>query len=127
MDGEDTPAQILSRGKVGGEYYNHFNVRAINGLEYNVNLELNQWRKISTEQAMMAIIPRAKHGELECRRAKEIEPEKLKKWGAYRVIKDEGQFCISSTWVLWMKQTPNGEEEVRARLVIEGMKKNVRY
>ena len=120
LEGEKTPAQILSRGKVGGDYYNYFNIKTVNGLEYNIDLERNNWERISTEQVMMSIIPRARHGELECRKAKDIEIKKLKDWGAYKIVKDEGQFRISSTWVLWMKQKPDGEEEVRARLVARG-------
>ena len=120
LEGESTQAQIISRCKVGGDYYNHFNIKAANGLEYHINLEKNHWKKIQAEQALMAIIPRAQHGELECRKAKDLELQKLRDWGAYRIVKDEGQFRISSTWVLWMKQKPDGEEEVRARLVARG-------
>ena len=58
-------------------------------LEYHINLEVNSWKKIPIEQVMIAIISRAKHGELECRKAKDVELEKLKEWKAYRVVNDE--------------------------------------
>ena len=103
LEGEETPAQILSRCKVGGDYYNHFNIKTVNGVEYNIDLERNVWERISTEHVMMSIIPRARHGELECRKAKDTELKKLKDWGAYKIVKDVGQFHISSAWVLCMK------------------------
>ena len=89
LEGENTQAQILSRCKVGGDFYNHFNIKTANGLEYNVNLEKNHWKKIQAEHVLMAIIPRAQHSELECRKAKDLELQKLRDWGAYRIVKDE--------------------------------------
>ena len=55
--------------------------------------------------------------EIECRKARAVELEKLKERKAYRIEKDEGQSRISSTWELWMKQTPEGSKWIRARLV----------
>ena len=56
LEGEETPAQIIARWKVGGGYYNHFTIREVNGLEYYINLEDNSWNRIPVEQV---IIPRA--------------------------------------------------------------------
>ena len=39
LEGEETPAQIIARWKVGGGYYNHFTIREVNSLEYYINLE----------------------------------------------------------------------------------------
>ena len=89
LEGEKTPAQILSRCTVGGDYYNHFNIKTVNGLEYNIDLE-----RISTEHVMMSIIPRVRHGELECRKAKDTESKKLKDWRAYKIVKDVGQIQV---------------------------------
>ena len=45
-----------------------------------LNLEDSAWKRIPVEQAGMAIIPRAKHGQQDCKKAKELDLEKLKKW-----------------------------------------------
>ena len=44
----------------------------------------------------------------------------MKLWDVAEVIDDQGQFRISSTWVVWMKQHDDGDEECRARLVARG-------
>ena len=55
------------------------------------------------DQVMRAIIPRTKQGEMGCRKAKEMELGKLKETKVYKVVRDEGQFHISSNWELGMK------------------------
>ena len=79
-----------------------FTIRSVNGLKCYINLEENSWKRIPLEQAMMTIIPRAKHGQRDCKKTKEVELEKLE------------------DWVSWKKQTSNGGEEVRARFVTRG-------
>ena len=41
-----------------------------------MNLEKIQWKQLVGE-AMMVMVPREKHGELECREAKKVELQKL--------------------------------------------------
>ena len=66
LEGEPTQATIISRGRLGGNTYNHFNVAA-NGLEYNISLQKNPWKKVQAEQAMIVMIPRAQQGNSKCR------------------------------------------------------------
>ena len=48
-------------------------------------------------------------------KAKEAELKKLEHFGSYEEVEDEGQFKISTRWVLWLK-----EDEIRARLTARG-------
>lgn len=109
----------MSRCKVRGNFYNHFNIKTSDGMERNIDLEMVNWEH-TTEEAMMVMVPREKHHEEQCKEAKRVELKKLEEWGEYREVEDIGQFRISSTWVLWMKQGQEGSEEVRARLVARG-------
>ena len=120
-EGEEISATVLSRaGKVTGNLYNYFNVELANTLQFCVNLETVQWRRLGQEECNMVLIPRERHKELQVREAKKKELETLNYWEAMEVIEDEGQFRISCTWVVWMKPQETGEEECRARLVARG-------
>ena len=55
----------------------------------------------------------------ECQEAKIEELKKLKQFDTFKEVPDEGQFRISTTWVLWEK---NGA--IRARLVARGYEEN---
>ena len=120
-EGEEISATVLSRaGKVTGNLYNYFNMELANTLQFCVNLETVQWRRLGQEECNMVLIPRERHKELQVREAKKKELEKLNYWEAMEVIEDEGQFRISCTWVVWMKPQESGDEECRARLVARG-------
>ena len=120
-EGEEISATVLSRaGKVTGNLYNYFNLELANTLQYCMNMEAVQWRRLGQEECNMVLIPRERHKELQVREAKKKELEKLKYWDAVDVIEDEGQFRISCTWVVWMKPLESGDEECRARLVARG-------
>ena len=119
LEGEEVAARVTGRGKVSGSFYNYFNIRDQRGLDWNVNLETAVWSR-TEEEVMMVLIPRSRHGDSDCKAAKQVELKKLKDFGAFSLVKDEGQFRISCTWVLWVKEHSNGESEVRARLVARG-------
>ena len=119
LEGEEVAAKVIGRGKVSGSYYNYFNIKDQRGLNWNVNLETASWSRVE-EEVMMVLIPRSRHGESDCKSAKQTELKKLQDFGAFSLVKDEGQFRISSTWVLWVKEHSDGESEVRARLVARG-------
>ena len=63
----------------------------------------------------MVLIPRDKHDEADCLKAKEAELQKLIDFDVYTEVDDEGQPCISTTWVLTGK-----EGQIKARLVAPG-------
>ncbi len=63
----------------------------------------------------MVFIPKSKHSHDECKAEKLDELHKLQEFNTYTEVPDEGQFRISTTWVLMKKG-----EEVRARLVACG-------
>ena len=67
------------------------------------------------EEVNIATIPRQKHGDMECMEAKHVELEKLRNFDTYEEVEDEGQFRISTTWVLSEKGNA-----IRARLVARG-------
>ena len=68
-----------------------------------------------TEEVHMVMIPRDQHSSAECLKAKKTELSKLADFEAFRIVDDEGQARISTTWVLW-----NKGEETRARLCARG-------
>ena len=102
-----------------GSFYNYFNIKDQRGLDWNINLEVAGWNR-TQEEVMMVLIPRSRHGESDCKSAKQTELKKLQDFGAFSLVKDEGQFRISCTWVLWVKEHSDGQSEVRARLVARG-------
>ena len=63
----------------------------------------------------LVLIPRSRYEDKDCVEAKKIELEKLKSFGVYQEVDDEGQERISTTWVPW-----NKGNEVRARIVARG-------
>ena len=65
-----------------------------------MNLEAVEWKRMGQEDCNMVLIPRERHTEFQVREAKKKEVEKLKLWDAAEVIDDQGQFRISSTWVV---------------------------
>ena len=96
LEGEEVAARVIGRGKVTGSYYNYFNIKDQRGLDWNVNLETASWSRVG-EEVMMVLIPRSRHGESDCKSAKQTELKKLQDFGAFSLVKDEGQFRISST------------------------------
>ena len=108
-------ALVISRtGKVTRKHTNWFNVK-IEGsnLERSMNLEVVEWRRIADEEEVnIVMLPRARHREVECIQAKQVELKKLKNFQTYQEVDDLGQNWVSTTWVLWQKG-----DEVRARLV----------
>lgn len=119
-DGGDwIDATITGRGKCTGKYKNWFNVRRTDGKEeHSVDLEKVEYELINStdeEQALVVTIPKEEQNTRACLEAKKLELQKLKDFGTYKVVDDEGQCKISTTWVLC-----NKGEEVRARLVARG-------
>ena len=110
-------ATILSRaGKASGKYANWFNVKNDeSGLEMCIDFQnVAAWRNKEYEVCLV-LVPRSRHGEECCIKAKQAELEKLKTFDTYQEVEDTGQFKISTTWVLYWKG-----DEVRARLVARG-------
>ena len=93
LEGEEVAAIVTGRGKVTGSYYNYFNIRDQRGLDWNVNLETAGWSR-AEEDVMMVLILRSRHGESDCKSAKQTELKKLQDFGAFSLAKDEGQFKI---------------------------------
>ena len=108
-------ATVIDRSKVTGKYYNYFNVLGEDGLERNVDLERVAFRRVTEEEVNMVMVPRERHNDEECKKAKLVELIKLEEFGSFKAVKDVGQFRISCTWVCWYKG-----EEMRARLVARG-------
>ena len=120
-DDQWTQASILGRaGKANTSTRYWYNVEDnTTGVRKSVNLqELNDWRKIE-EDVNMVLIPRDKHDEADCLKAKEAELQKLIDFDVYTEVDDEGQPCISTTWVLTDK-----EGQIKARLVARGFEES---
>ena len=123
VDKEDkwTIATVLGRaGKSTSKNKSWYNVRdQETGKSRSVDLEkVQEWRK--NENVNLVLIPKSRHSEEECVKAKKVELEKLKHFGVYQEVDDEGQESISTTWVLWMKG-----DEARARIVARGFEEDV--
>jgi hypothetical protein len=106
---------IVSRaGKATGKYQNWYNVQiGENDDIQDMDLGRCWWKRL--EDVNIILIPKSKHNDVECIKAKLTELEKLRMFDTYEVIKHTNQDCISTTWVLWNKGS-----EVRARLVARG-------
>ena len=65
------------------------------------------------------MIPKNEHDSEKCMKAKYTEVEKLKEFNTYEIVQDQGQYRISTTWVL-----SNKGDDVRARLVARGYEDN---
>ena len=113
--GERKDLVVISRVSDGGDSYNYFNLEDMASKPERANLETNRWERVSrpgtihSEQIMMNLIPREEHGEPEVVKAKQVELEKLADWQTYELVKDEGQFRISTTWVIWLKRDEDKE------------------
>ena len=111
---------MIGREKIGGRYYNYFNVRGEDGLLRNVDLERVKYRKIDdVEVCLMVIVPREHHGTEEVQKAKLEELQKLASFESYVIIENVGQYRISSTWVIYYKG-----KDIRARLVARGFEED---
>ena len=121
--GEWVTARVEGRaGKMTGGHKNYFNIQQVDGnFTGGVNLDkVSSWEKaVETEQEVesvnMVLVPTNRHGEKECKEAKTVEIEKLKNFGIFESVEDEGQSRISTKWVLWWK-----DKEIRARLTARG-------
>ena len=112
-------AKVISRaGKANGKFKSWFNLESSEDQSpMAIDLDKCEWKQIpdAPEEVNIVIIPKNQQQTPDCERAKLEEIEKLKQFNTFSVVKDEGQFRISTTWVLWEK---NGG--VRARLVARG-------
>ena len=124
---------ILSRaGKSTGKLKHWYNVRDESGEQKSVDLESIEWTKEDTrtdqkqrididnsQEVNIVMIPKNEHDSEKCMKAKYIELEKLKEFKTYEIVQDQGQYGISTTWVL-----SNKGDEVRARIVARGYEDN---
>ena len=137
VDGEKFVCQVDGYGgKAGGKDQNRVNLIPPQGDKFGIDLtdENYSWRKVERpgaeqvlytaergEECLLSIIPRHQQGNMECDMAKKAEIDKIvNKFNAVEVVPDNGQFKISSRFVLWHKKHSDGTTEVRARLVARG-------
>ena len=71
--------------------------------------------KLVTEEILAVMVPKERRESQEAMTAKMEELSKLQAFNTYKVVKDEGQQRITTTWVLTEKGT-----EIRARLTARG-------
>ena len=107
-------AKVLERGgKSTGKHKNCINVR-LNDPDQCINLDTVHWKNV-VEDINIVQIPKSDHNGEDCIKAKLEELEKLKQFNTYEEVAGTGQFCISTTWVLWKRG-----DLTRARLVARG-------
>ena len=83
---------------------------------------LRQFNKIHGSEVYIVNLPRSRHKDSDCVKAKIAEMEKLREYKVYEEVPFYGQQCISTRWIVWEK----GEaKEVRARLVARGFEEDV--
>ena len=132
--------QVMGRAATArGSYYNYFNLKPTDGskaysvdlqrAEYSMDVDGEQQAFVTMEinqsgeqhEVFMETIPNHLHGNQECVQAKMEELDKIvNKFKAVKVVKDVGQFKISTRYVLWYKKHSSEEVQVRARLVARG-------
>ena len=74
---------------------------------------------VPTEEAYVVVIPRWRHAESRCIRAKEKELASWKEFGTYTEVKDEGQKTLGLNWILTDKVI-DGKPDIKARLCVRG-------
>ena len=80
---------------------------------------LNTWAQ---EEVLAVMLPKERRDSPECIAAKDLELQKLKDFETYKVVEDEGQEHITTTWVLTLKG-----HEVKARLTARGFQEVDEY
>ena len=118
----ETSKVMLRAGKATGDNRFWWNVKVLEtGEMKSVNsecledLELVPHVDDETEEALVVMIPRYLHGQLECLQAKEKELKNWDDFGTYEEVEDVGQFKLNTSWVLVKK-----DEGIKARLCIRG-------
>ena len=79
----------------------------------------HSWEYLPVEKVNVVTIPNEQHDGPECVNAKQKELAASREFDVYEEVPDEGQFRISTTWVM-TKKMMNGEYGVKARLVARG-------
>ena len=77
------------------------------------------WENLPVEDVNVAVIPEQCHNSDECLAAKQKELSAFSEFDVYNEVPDDGQFRISTTWVLTEKII-EGKIGVKARLVARG-------
>ena len=49
VDGFEVKTSVVNRGQLSGKFYNYFNVLDAGGIQFNVDLERNNWRRIEKD------------------------------------------------------------------------------
>ena len=95
-------AKVLGQGgKSTGKHKNCIDVQ-LNDTDQCINLDKVHWKNV-LEGINIEQIPKSDHTREDCIKAKLEELEKLKQFNTYEEVADTGQFCISTTWILWKK------------------------
>ena len=89
--------------------FQHFEVQKRNEVDQNQVL-------IVQDDEHTAIFALGTQEPIMIKEAKDYEVNRLKEFGVYDEVKDMGQQCVSSRWVI----TPKGENKMKARLVARG-------
>ena len=98
------------------------NIRDIENIKIRMEDEKDQIALIVTEDVLAVMVPKEQQNSPECMTAKYDELNKLLAFDTYKVVKDEGQDRITTTWVL----TEKGEEK-RARLTARGFQEDTNF
>lgn len=87
-----------------------------------IRRSLRTFNKEHGASVYIVSLPRSRHNDLDCMKAKEEELKKLQDFQVYDEVENLGQTCISTRWILWEK----GEnKDVRARLVARGFEEDL--
>lgn len=122
---------ILSRaGKVTGKYKNWLNIQSDEG-EQSIDWSraVQEWKLKDDEneyenQTNETYVVNVRHDEKKVRDAKLKEIESWKQYNVYDVVTDKGQPHISVRWVCTEKALPDGNNQVKARLVARGFEEH---
>lgn len=78
------------------------------------------------DNALANFSPKSSEDKEAGRLAKSAEVQNWKKYGVYHEVADDGQFAISTRWVMTQKEDENGGSKVKARLVARGFEEPVK-
>ena len=77
--------------------------------------------ELKTQEVFATLVPEKRHKEPEIVAAKQTELDNWKKYGAFEVVKDEGQPTITTRWVVNSRDSFDGMKvNIKARLCLRG-------
>ena len=117
-DQEDEEVLLTIRLDSGKKLY----IKNENNIKIRLEKQEDEFYLLLTEDVLAVMVPKEQRDSPECMAAKIEELNKLIAFDTYKLVKDEGQERITTTWVLTEKGT-----EKRARITARGFQEDTTF